>query len=86
MKWVTFVGLLISLALEIVRYLQRKDQYDRAQLEISAKFLERANVYVRAAATARSDVDHGRDTVVRDPDNRDESVSKPNGNGGRTGE
>lgn len=79
MKLVTVFTLILSLALELVRYLQRREDYDKAKLAAAAELMERANELVKRAATFRADVDHGPDAVVQDEFNRDER--KPNGNG-----
>lgn len=72
MSFIKLVTLLVSLALEIVRYLERRDlirQVEASQLEA---LLERANEIAKAAREARisSELDDSDDSLLRDPNNR----------------
>lgn len=71
MSWISLVGALITLALEVVRYLQRKDSYDKLALEATKSLLESANEMVKRADLAAAAVRDNKPDPVFDADNRD---------------
>jgi hypothetical protein len=72
MSWIKLITLLISLALEVVRYLERRTlirQVEAAQLQA---LLERANEIAKKAIEARnaSRADTSDDSLLSDKNNR----------------
>jgi hypothetical protein len=72
-SWAKSFGLLVMVALEIIRFLQRRQDYDKAKLEHAATMLRRANELVDKAQSASSSVDESPAAVLSDPENRDNS-------------
>jgi len=84
-SWAKTFSLLVVVAVEIVRYLQRRNDIDKAKLANALEYLERANVLVSEAQRASSSVDNSIDAILSDAENRDTNVdvakssTKPNG-------
>jgi hypothetical protein len=82
MKWLTFVSLLIQLALQVMRYLERQDALKEGQEKALKELEAAANELISRARRARANIHHTDDAIMRDPYNdatseRDKSPSDP---------
>jgi hypothetical protein len=69
MKWLTFVSLLIQLALQVMRYLKRQDALKEGEERALKELEAAANELISRARHARANINHTDDAVLRDPYN-----------------
>lgn len=79
--WAKIFSLFVTVALEIIKHLQRQQDYNMAKLQNAADYIRRANDLVIQAQVASNRVDDSDAAIVSDPDNRDERTSPPGANG-----
>ena len=78
MKWLTIVSLLIQLALQIFRYLERQQLLQEGEEKALKELEAAANELVSRARNARATISHHPDDILSDPDNdAASSRSKP---------